>query len=429
VKHASPAVLVVIAVAAALRLWGLGGWSLDGDELYSYYDVQQILAGGAWPEGVSSHPLGYLGMAVFGWLGGLGEFALRLFPALCGLGAVVLLAAGRRDVVPPGAALVAASLAALSPWLVYHAQTARFYGPLLLFATLATLWALPGPGSRPWRAALAWFAALLCHPSALLLGPALLLPALLRPGPARRRMVVPLVVVVALALWLASGSSTVVDVVRKGLERDGMSDYGPLHFLFGLGYNAGPAVGLLALLGLLAVLRSKHPCGSALAMAGLLPPAVLLVIGLLGVSMHQRYAMASMPALLVLAGWGLSAMWPARRVLAVGLGVLALAVPLPALMAHASDGNRHDMRGAALRLEALARPTDVVVADEHATLELYLQARPRFGDIRTFEAPVSSRRMGDFLGGERDVWLLLKASRMGGTYGAEFMDWLERYFS
>ena len=107
---------------------------------------------------------------------GVSELALRSASAVSGALAVAALLFLRADVLRPRVRLGAAALAACSPWLIYHAQTARFYAPLLLFSALATLWALPGPKQRPRVAGAAWALAVLCHPTALLLGPALLAP-------------------------------------------------------------------------------------------------------------------------------------------------------------------------------------------------------------------------------------------------------------
>ena len=93
-------------------------------------------------------PLGYLLMAGSAALFGLDELGLRLAAALSSVAAVALLVLLRRDAVPLAAAVVAGALAALSPWLIFHGQEARFYAPLLLFATAATLLILPGPGTN-----------------------------------------------------------------------------------------------------------------------------------------------------------------------------------------------------------------------------------------------------------------------------------------
>ena len=101
--------LLILALAAWWRLAGLGQWSLDGDEVYSWFDVQTLLSGGDWPQGVRTQPLGYLAMAGMVGLAGLDEFTLRLAPALGGLATVALLLLMRRDILPTGTAMIAAA--------------------------------------------------------------------------------------------------------------------------------------------------------------------------------------------------------------------------------------------------------------------------------------------------------------------------------
>ena len=55
--------LALLAVAGWLRFHDLSTWSLDGDEVFSHYDVQEIVDGEHWPEGARSHPIGYAVMA------------------------------------------------------------------------------------------------------------------------------------------------------------------------------------------------------------------------------------------------------------------------------------------------------------------------------------------------------------------------------
>lgn len=425
--HAAAA-LAVALLAAALRLTGLGAWSLDGDEVYSFYDVQALQAGEDWPHGMVTHPLGYLLMAAGAGLAGLDEWGLRLAPALCGLGAVLALLVLRRDVLPARVALLAALLAACSPWLVYHAQTARFYGPQLLAATLAILWALPGSGRRPLAAALAWLAAVLCHPSALLLGPALVLPWLRPPVPWRGLgALLGGLALVAGAVVLADEGALIL-VVRRVVDQIDPNRYDPRHLVLGLGYNLGPLVGLAALVGL-AGRRPAAPLGT-LALAALVPPALLLAVALAGPSVHQRYAMAAVPAWLMLAGGGLDLALERGRLVGGLALVLTLAAFAPGLAAHLGDGNRHDLRGVARWLVDRAAPEDTFIADEHGTLWHYLQDQGRFADAMVIEdTEVNERQRHTLLRSRHDCWVALKHSRIQrGMYTDTLMDWIEEHF-
>lgn len=423
-------VLLILLLAAWWRLAGLGQWSLDGDEVYSWYDVQTLLAGGDWPQGARTQPLGFLAMAGMVGLAGLDEFTLRLAPALGGLVTVALLLLMRRDILPTGTALIAALGAALSPWLIYLSQSARFYGVMMPLATLTILWSLPGPGRRPLAATAAWMGAMACHPTAATLGLGLLLPLFRPPVPWRTLMACSgLALVVAGGLSLADDGS-LFKVAQRVIENADPGQYDAVHFVLGLGYNLGPVVGMLALVGVLAGRRAGGPEAGLLAVHGIFPPLALLGLALFGISAHQRYAVVAVPAALLLAGSGLSYLFRERRKAAVILGVAALLVPAPALLAHARDGNRHDIRGVAAWFAEHASSTDLLVADEHGTVELYLHRYEEFGAAAVAEdTDLSEQHRQDYLGNKNDCWVALKLSRMNGAYDAELMDWIDEFFT
>lgn len=426
-------VLLVLGLAAFWRLYGLSRWSLDGDELYSHWAVVHLLAGEP-AEGVRSYPLGFLLMGATTRLFGVGELGLRAASALCGLLAVAALLLLRPDRIAPAAALVAGALAALSPWLIYHAQEARFYAPLLLFATLATLWALPGPGQRPWLALLAGALAALCHPSALLVMPLLVVGVLRRRMSMRAVLLIATVATACGAAWLLFGSSTLPQLVQQALQRRATSSYDVAHLLAGLGYAFGPATLLLVAPGAFRALRAPE-CGdrSLLALAAV-PLLLLLGLSLTGASVQQRYAMVAVPAALLLAGRGFAALASSVR-LRNGLLALALLAPAPQLLAYARDGDRADWRATAAWLGAHAKPDDILVADEHAMLALYLPLQPGWEQVEVrHEAPLEASdprdapKLWSFPRDRHEVWVVLKANRRGGDYGADFEAWLAQHF-
>jgi hypothetical protein len=432
--------VAVLLLAGWWRFHALGRWSLDGDEIYSWWDVQTMQAGEPWPFGARSHPMGYLLIQLCVSLGGLSEFVVRLGPALAGFAVVPALLFMRRDVLPRRVGLAAATLAALSPWLIYHSQSARFYAPLLLFSTLATLWALPGVRQRPWASGLAWFGAVLCHPTALMLGPGLEAALALRPV-RWRPLVLSLVLALAgLVAVFALDDGSLAEVVQRVVDNVDPGHYGALHFVAGLGYNVGPMLGLLAALGILWAGRASRtqapqsPAGPTrglwltLSVCAVLPPAALLGAAWLGLSMHQRYAMCSLPALLLLAGFGWQRCLASRRGLGMALGLGALLVPGPGLWAYSADGNRHDTRGVAAVLAAQASPGDILVVDEHSAVGVYLHGEPGFADTKIVEAPPSAKKQSDFLGNKQTVWVAVKLSRLGSAYGADFTQWLDKHF-
>ena len=421
--------LLILALAAWWRLAGLGQWSLDGDEVYSWYDVQTILAGGDWPPGARTQPLGYLAMAGMVGLAGMDEFTLRLAPALGGLITVALLLLMRRDILPTATAMIAGVGAALSPWLIYLSQSARFYGVMMPLATLTILWSLPGPKRRPLAATAAWIGAMACHPTAATLGLGLLLPLLRPPVPWRALLATAGLALVTVGGLCLADNGPLFKVAQRVLENADPGQYDAVHFVLGLGYNLGPVVGMLALVGLLAGRRAGGPESGLLAVHAIFPPVALLGLSLLGISAHQRYAVVAVPAALLLAGSGLGYLFRERRKAGVTLAVAALLVPAPALLAHTRDGNRHDIRGVAEWFAEYASSADLLVADEHGTVELYLHQHEGFGGTAVAEdTDLSEQHRQDYLGNKKDCWVALKLSRMNGAYDEDLMDWIDEYF-
>ncbi len=154
-----PALCAVILLAFALRVAGLDGQELRGDETFGYFFslaspseiVRRTLELGE-PHPVASYWLQHGWMAV----AGDSEFALRFPSAGWGILAVALLPAlVRRLRLGDATALGAATLAACSPYLIWHAQDARMYSMSLALTMASTLlWLV-------WRArpALQWAAA------------------------------------------------------------------------------------------------------------------------------------------------------------------------------------------------------------------------------------------------------------------------------
>jgi hypothetical protein len=134
---------VALACAAALllRLFHLGHQSLWIDEVMTWQS-----AGGLYPVTIRHFLANLHGplhqFLLFGWirLAGDSEAALRLPSALAGVALVPALAALARRLLGPRAAVPAAWMAALSPFLVWYGQEARNYSFAILFATLAA-WA------------------------------------------------------------------------------------------------------------------------------------------------------------------------------------------------------------------------------------------------------------------------------------------------
>ncbi len=166
-RRVHAALLCIVVLGAALRLYGLGDRSIWFDEGASYmlseyagfnFDLLQreinVEAAGflalvrAWRALIE--PLGLFPRVSYG-----ADFMLRLLPCLFSIAVVPLLFLfARRIGFDAQAALIAAFLCAISPFQIFYAQELRVYSCYLFLALLAAgaLYRLfaPGPGARDW---------------------------------------------------------------------------------------------------------------------------------------------------------------------------------------------------------------------------------------------------------------------------------------
>ncbi len=156
-RHAP--IIVILALAAALRLFQIGAQSLWYDEGNSARIAERslalIIAGAA---GDIHPPLYYMLLKVWRAIFGESEAALRSLSAAFGVGAVAFAYAAGRDLFGRPTGLIAAALLAVAPFAVYYGQEARMYA-MLAFCAAASTWALQRllhtpPAQSPARAAL-----------------------------------------------------------------------------------------------------------------------------------------------------------------------------------------------------------------------------------------------------------------------------------
>jgi len=143
----------IVALALAVRLWGLDARPLWLDEVTTLEVASRDAAAIVTGEGFDHHtpPLYYLLMAPWSARVPPTEWWLRLPSVACDLAAILLLAALVRRELGERPALVAAGWWALSPFAVRYAQEARMY-PLAAALVVACALAARGVaiGRRPW---------------------------------------------------------------------------------------------------------------------------------------------------------------------------------------------------------------------------------------------------------------------------------------
>jgi len=134
--------LLVLALALAIRIHDLASWPFEQDELYTLRDALRLSGVSKDAPGIVARPVYYLLQHLLLLAAPPTPLVLRLPAFVFGLAGVWLTwEVGRRHFSPRGG-LVAALLVALSPWHLYASQFARYWTLVYLLAALACL-ALP----------------------------------------------------------------------------------------------------------------------------------------------------------------------------------------------------------------------------------------------------------------------------------------------
>ena len=395
-------IVAVTAVAAALRLWRFGEWSLWIDEAHTWRDATMQLAGenGFLRTDRMFYPATFLLLRFLfgvGWLG-FDEASLRLPFVLLGIATVPLVALCGRRLVGPWAAVLGASLVAIDPWHLFWSQNARGYGPMVLLTVVAANRAHVWLGTdRPrdlYAAVLAIGLGALCHPSAVLAVFAcvafLLARSALATDSGRRRVLrvaVALSCVVVVVPWVFQQLSPFQGFLRS------KDDPSLMHFVETVVYYFRPTSLLLAAIGLWLAPRVLG-LERALLLGCLLavPLLALAAVGGTLVKVTARYAICCQPVvawLVALACVHVARLFSAGRVEPRAARV-DLAALLPLLVAAdsarldvayygAQFGQRARWREAAQFVQQRAGTRGLrVLTVSHPTLLYYLRRRHWF---------------------------------------------------
>lgn len=299
----------ITVLALALRLIGVGDWSLWIDEAHTWRDATSALTGpgGFLGSDRAKYPLAFLllrGLLALGLADS--EAGLRAPFVAIGTLTVPLLGICGRRLIGSSPAVFAAALLAVHPWHVFWSQNARGYAVLVLVAVIAVDRAFAYVRhDRVIDLAIAWLA--ICVGAAshatggmLGLGFVLFLVARKRKLDARRTTIVVVSAVVCLAAVL---------LTIKWLDLFGgfMRSKGsplPLHLVQTTGFYFGPLPLLAAVVGLW-LLGHFGGRDRALLLGSLLVATfgTLLVVGSMMALATARYAISVLPVVTWLAAF------------------------------------------------------------------------------------------------------------------------------
>lgn len=305
-------------------------------------------------------------------LGGLSETWLRLPSALFGIASVPLLYVVARKLVSDQAALAAAALLAFSPTHVYYSHEARSYTLAILLVLFSTYYferAVEEEQRRDW---VLWtvcgIMAFYSHDFAALVLVAQAFSLLFRKTSAetwKRVLFCGLLILVA----ALPGLTYVFRASPENLHFIWMPSATPKEiwrlalFFGGSGVKVWLAL-VLWMAGLISIVRARHSDsegvwrGMLIVSWALLPAVIAALISLRQPIFMQRYLIFSLPATILLAAIGMSAL--RKMYLGVVLVVTLCLMSIPAIVKDYSKP-REDWRAASNAIFASAAPGDAVV--------------------------------------------------------------------
>jgi hypothetical protein len=376
-------VAAVLVAATAMRLYGLGEWSLWEDEETTIF--------------FSHHPdhrfprIFPVFFVLLGWLydvTGVSVLAGRLLAASFGILSLALTYAVARRFASERVALAALVLVAISPGHLFWSQSIRYYG-LALCLQLAGIWLLLEGARRLMpvlsiASAATLALAVATHISALLLLPvqAAYVGWLAWSGGVKGRRGVNIAAAAAglatLALFRLNRTTRVLETSKAYVSSSGVD---PLHLVAtGVLYFGLPLVALAAI-GAWRVKGTRSPASVFFALLGLGLPAGLVALTFLEtINVTYYYGLVALPGLAVLAGYGVE--WVAasgrRAVIVVALGCLAFYGPVLAAYYGPAYGDRPRWReAAALVVQARSSHPDLpVFAQVPGVIAFYLGVPP-----------------------------------------------------
>jgi hypothetical protein len=418
-------VLGLTVLAGALRFHSLGTWPFSGDEtatleeesvLFHAQNVSHESQAYRLPHLI---PASYFVLHISHTLFGLDEWGTRVLIAVLGTLSVVLVFVLLDGPMPRPAAIASALLIALLPQHVAHSQENRFYMVAAFFSFACLL-----VGARIlWNRRSGLFAILACclalvavlaHTLLIILLP-LVFVAVCAGAYAEKRPI-------SRAVWLPFAFATVVAAVFfavyvrplvHGWNQGETWGYSPLHALVGSIPMIGWPIALLAVVGLVLMLRDRTSqnwywlvCFLGWGGASLMLPLVVVY--------HDEYVFPLVLGGIVVAGYAISVIYEllfSRSPVAAmaWLGLICLA-NLPGLASHYVDGSRRDERSAAAYVREHWSPGDRVTGYAMGLFGYYSRGccEPQI-PLSTTSVPQLEQ-----LGAENGrLWIVLENTRWG----------------
>ena len=408
--------------AAGLRLYRLGHWGFDANEINTLRDS----ATSAWLVGPKPL-LFFLNHHLIGSWRVFDEFSLRLLPALFGVAAVPVLFWMVSRTLSTRAALFAALILTFHPWHLHWSQFARYYSLVFLASAFFPLAAYIAVRERHlgWGLAALGGAAVsvLAHPSSALLVGGVGCWTILTYGLELRRRADPralrvglLVTLTTVTVLVAYFAPTLVGWYRMGQD---WGHQGPMLFLSFLD-GISIALVLFALGGVAWLWQDggNRPFVGFLVTIVIVPTIFLMALSYF-VAVSNSYLLTTGPAYFIASAAFFAQLvrtdgGRASAKLSTALVVLVLLVTgAPRLWSHYRDGSRPDLRAAAAYVSG-QDGGEALISDQWRVMQHYLPDRTV---VRLERDPVALDTAAAKLIGsdtQRDLWLVAVRRWRGG---------------
>jgi len=374
-------VVILMALAAAIRYLKLDAWSFWEDEVFLVQDAQKF------PSEITINPIMYMIVRGFTYFLGVSEWSARLGSYIIGVLSVPLLYWPARKIFNSRVGMIACVFLVVHPWHIFWSQNARAYSLAFLFAGLSTfLFYLALERDKFGLTIFSLFLTLLSifsYPQSAMVVPALagyvilllLLPAGIPKGLNGKNLIGffgPFILALLLLL-----SPSVRSYLYSGW---GSNEWGrgPLYILFTMVYCLGIPFSTAAFIGGVHSLVYLNRSGLFLICYAVVPLLLLLAISPF-LNVAGYYLFFTVPAYLLLAAFCTSEL---TKTTPRGSKILSVAMLLVILIASLSqdylyftveNGGRPKWREAFQSVKNRIEPDDNVVVSMPRIAEYYLQ--------------------------------------------------------
>lgn len=370
-KRWMPSVLLalIVLIAAALRFYKIGEWSLWFDEISTinrasahYSDLNGLVR--HIPPATNWIPLSVILTGFVMNNLGISEWSSRLVPALIGIISIPAIFFPTKKEFGTTVGLLAVLLLAISPWHIEWSQNARFYSSLMLLCTLALFaFYYAVENDRPvliYVFLILLYLAISERMTALMIVPVVIIYLLLLrilpfekpPGLRLRNLIIIFLAGILYILYeiyglLSTGNSSLQDTFLVFSPNRGPD---PIRLLSAILFSIGIPLVCLAFFGSIYLLLKRSRSGLFFFLGAIVPTGLLLIINSFMYT-DERYVFITLPSWIILGALATKEIISETRkqsgVLATGVLVLLLANAAYGNLLYffETNGNRLDWRG------------------------------------------------------------------------------------